>query len=251
MAIINLRDYYPFYTSDCFMEVSDEVAEMFKEFDRKEAAYRLRTYRHKAYYSLDRDDGLEHEAIFVALSPHELYERKVTMQELHAAIASLPDKQAKRIYAHFILGMTKQDMGAPQHIPAHINPGLMFLGNAVIQEQRKIQKRADGGKARLIGKTAVVGRQLHINIRLTAPCGGQIGQRSFHWFNLHFFLICGKQDFAQPLRPFPREGERLWRIYIPVACPGKSITGRNPSRVPLAPPAAALPLTDFPGYATE
>ena len=83
MAIINLRDYYPFYTSDCFMEVSEEVAEMFKEFDRKEAAYRLRTYRHKAYYSLDRDDGLEHEAVFVALSPHELYERKVTMQELH------------------------------------------------------------------------------------------------------------------------------------------------------------------------
>ncbi len=49
MAIINLRDYYPFYTSDCFMEVSEEVAEMFKEFERKEAAYRLRTYRHKPY----------------------------------------------------------------------------------------------------------------------------------------------------------------------------------------------------------
>ena len=29
-----------------------------QEFDRKEAAYQLRTYRHKAYYSLDRDDGL-------------------------------------------------------------------------------------------------------------------------------------------------------------------------------------------------
>ena len=116
MAIINLRDYYPFYTSDCFMEVSDEVAEMFKEFDRKEAAYRLRTYRHKAYYSLDRDDGLEHEAVFVALSPHELYERKVTMQELHAAIASLPDKQAKRIYAHFILGMTKQNIARAEGV---------------------------------------------------------------------------------------------------------------------------------------
>ena len=106
MAIINLRDYYPFYTSDCFMEVSDEVAEMFKEFDRKEAAYRLRTYRHKAYYSLDRDDGLEHEAVFVALSPHELYERKVTM----------PDIQAKRIYAHFILGMTKQDIARAEGV---------------------------------------------------------------------------------------------------------------------------------------
>ena len=68
------------------------------------------------YYSLDRDDGLEHEAVFVALSPHELYERKVTMQELHAAIASLPDKQAKRIYAHFILGMTKQDIARAEGV---------------------------------------------------------------------------------------------------------------------------------------
>ena len=50
MAIINLRDYYPFYTLDCFMEVSEEVAEIFKEVDCKEAAYRLRTYRHKSYY---------------------------------------------------------------------------------------------------------------------------------------------------------------------------------------------------------
>ena len=82
----------------------------------RSAAYRLRTYRHKAYYSLDRDDGLEHEAVFVALSPHELYERKVTMQELHAAIASLPDKQAKRIYAHFILGMTKQDIARAEGV---------------------------------------------------------------------------------------------------------------------------------------
>ena len=42
MAIINLRDYYPFYTSDCFMVVSEEVAEMFKEFDRKEAEMCIR-----------------------------------------------------------------------------------------------------------------------------------------------------------------------------------------------------------------
>lgn len=116
MTIINLRDIYPFYTSDCFMEVPDEVATAMAEFDRKEAAYRLRTYRHRAYYSLDRDDGIEHEAVFVALSPHEIYERKVTMQELHAAIASLPDKQAKRIYAHFILGMSKSDIARAEGV---------------------------------------------------------------------------------------------------------------------------------------
>lgn len=116
MTIINLRNYYPFYTTDCFMEVPDEVAEAMAEFDRKEAAYRLRTYRHKAYYSLDREDGIEHSVLFVALSPCEIYERKVTMKELHAAIASLPDKQAKRIYAHFILGMSKTDIARAEGV---------------------------------------------------------------------------------------------------------------------------------------
>ena len=116
MAIINLRDYYPFYTSDYFMEVPEDVVEMVKESDRKEAAYRLRTYRHKAYYSLDRNDGIEHEALFVAFSPYELYERKVTIQELYTAISRLPDKQAKRIYAHFILGLTKQDIARAEGV---------------------------------------------------------------------------------------------------------------------------------------
>ena len=36
--------------------------------------------------------------------------------ELHAAISSLPDKQAKRIYAHFILGMTKQDIALAEGV---------------------------------------------------------------------------------------------------------------------------------------
>lgn len=116
MAIINLRDYYPFYIADCFIDVPDEVAAAMAEFERKEAAYRLRTYRHKAYYSLDQDDGIEHTALFVALSPCEIYERKVTMQELHSAIASLPDKQAKRIYAHFILGMSKTDIARAEGV---------------------------------------------------------------------------------------------------------------------------------------
>ena len=58
MKVINLRDIYPHYTQDCFVEVTDEVADLFSEFDHKEAAYRLRTYRHKAYYSLDRNDGI-------------------------------------------------------------------------------------------------------------------------------------------------------------------------------------------------
>ena len=116
MTTINLRDYYPFYTSDCFIDVSEEIADMLREADRREAAYRLRTYRHKAYYSLDRGDGIEHEALFFAPSPHEIYERKVSMQELHAAMSSLPSKQARRIYAHFILGLSMTDIARAEGV---------------------------------------------------------------------------------------------------------------------------------------
>mgnify|MGYP005914521611 CR=1 FL=1 len=110
MAIINLRDYYPFYTSDYFMEVPEDVVEMFKEFDRKEAAYRLRTYRHKAYFSLDYDINVEHEAMVLVLTPADIFEQKEENAKLYEALASLPEKQRNRITSHFLLGMSLSDI---------------------------------------------------------------------------------------------------------------------------------------------
>ena len=108
MVKINLWKYYPdFYTTDCIIEVPEEVAALMDSSERAEAAYYLRRYRHKAYYSLDRSDGIERDILFVSLSPCKIYERKVTVEQLHAAIAALPDKQAKRIYAYYFLGMSK------------------------------------------------------------------------------------------------------------------------------------------------
>jgi len=95
MTHINLREYYPdFYTTDCFIEVPDEVAALMDSYEHAEAAYYLRRYRHKAYYSLDREDGIENDIMFVSLSPCEIYERKITAEQLYAAISALPDKQA-------------------------------------------------------------------------------------------------------------------------------------------------------------
>jgi RNA polymerase sigma-70 factor (ECF subfamily) len=107
MTKINLREYYPFYTSDCFIDVPEEVAALMRNSMRYEDTYQRRMYRNKAFYSLDRDDGIEHDVLFVALSPFEIYERKVTYEQLHTAVSSLPDKQAKRIYAHYFVGMSK------------------------------------------------------------------------------------------------------------------------------------------------
>ena len=109
MKKINLRDLYPFYHNDLFVEVSDEVASALAEAERMERNYIRRMYWNKAYFSLDAGDGIEHEALFVALSPCELYERKVTAQELHAALASLPEMQSRRVYAHYILGLSKTE----------------------------------------------------------------------------------------------------------------------------------------------
>jgi RNA polymerase sigma-70 factor (ECF subfamily) len=105
MAKINLRDYYPFYKTDFFVDVPDEVETALLEAERLERNYIRRCFYNKAYYSLDAGDGIENDILFVPLSPCEVYERKVTAEQLHAAIASLSDKQAKRIYAHYILGM--------------------------------------------------------------------------------------------------------------------------------------------------
>ena len=107
MKRINLREYYPFYKADLFVEVPDEVADLLRESVLLEEAYRIRTYRHKAYYSLDYGDNIESKALIVALSPYEIIEERWTTEMIYKGISTLPEKQAQRIYAHFFLGMTK------------------------------------------------------------------------------------------------------------------------------------------------
>lgn len=110
MKIINLRDFYPFYTTNQFVEVSDEVAVAMYEADRLEKNYTRRMYRHRAHYSLDAGDGIEYEALFISLTPYEIYERKLIAEQLCAALNSLPDIQARRIHAHYILGISQTEI---------------------------------------------------------------------------------------------------------------------------------------------
>ena len=131
--IINLRDYYPFYTHDNFIEVEDIIAATLKAFELLDNAYRKRTNRHKAYYSLDRSDGIEKDIMLIILTPPEIYEKQVTNQELYAVLNSISDKQAKRIYAHYFLGLSKYAIAkaegvAESSIRQSIRSGLMQMG---------------------------------------------------------------------------------------------------------------------------
>lgn len=132
MKRINLKDYYDHISIDTYINVPDEVYDIFEAYRKAEQAYQSKRHYHKAYYSLDRDDGIEHRALFVSLLPDEIYERKLTSEQLHVAIATLPDKQAKRIYAHFFLGMSKAVIAKSEgvnksQVTRSINKGLSHI----------------------------------------------------------------------------------------------------------------------------
>ena len=116
MKKINLRDYYPFYSKDTVVEVPEEVADLLREYKLAEAAYFLRTYRHKAYFSLDYDVNVERDVLMAALSPLDILEQKEENIRLYRALASLPEKQKNRIYAHYFLGMSKSAIARAEGI---------------------------------------------------------------------------------------------------------------------------------------
>ena len=49
------------------------------------------------------------------------------------AISSLPDKQAKRIYAHFILGMTKKDIARAEGVDEKVVRCLLYTSCLILQ----------------------------------------------------------------------------------------------------------------------
>jgi len=108
MKTINLRDFYPWYTHDEFIDVSDEVAAAMLEAGRLERNYTERVRYNKAYYSLDAGDGIENDACYINLSPHDIYERQIMRCRLCRALNSLPETQGRRVDAHYILGMSYQ-----------------------------------------------------------------------------------------------------------------------------------------------
>ncbi len=73
MIQINLKRYYPHYTSDVYIEVPDAIAIELRVFENQDAAYRMRTSRNHAYYSLDRGDELEREMLFTSPSSEDIF----------------------------------------------------------------------------------------------------------------------------------------------------------------------------------
>ncbi len=137
MQQVNLRELYPnVYNTDIFVEVTDEVQTVFLADKKAQEARERQMYRYKAFYSLDSNDGIENLVIQHPMTPDEILEEKQLREQLYTAVMALPDKQAKRIYARFYLGMTAQEIAAaegvaPRRVRNSIQNGLKNLAKQI------------------------------------------------------------------------------------------------------------------------
>ena len=116
MTTINLKDFYPWYTHDEYIEVSEEVADELRASRLYEAAYQRRIVRNKAQYSLDCEDGIEYSACVSEPTPQELLERMELFCHLCAALNSLPETQGRRVDACVILGKSYREVAMAEGV---------------------------------------------------------------------------------------------------------------------------------------
>ena len=116
MTTINLKDFYPWYTHDEYIEVSEEVADELRASRLYEAAYQRRIVRNKAQYSLDCEDGIEYSACVSEPTPQELLERMDRFCHLWNALNSLPEIQGRRVDAHLILGKSYREIARDEGV---------------------------------------------------------------------------------------------------------------------------------------
>ena len=109
MTTINLRNYYPWYKHDEYIEVPDEVAAELRADKLYEASYQRQLMRNKAHYSLDCDDGIEYTACLANPTPQELIERMELFYYLWNALNSLQEVQGRRVEACIILGASYRE----------------------------------------------------------------------------------------------------------------------------------------------
>ena len=129
MQTVNLKKYYyPLFTKDTFVEVSDEVAEALLLMHREENNRIRKMYYHKAYFSLDREDGIENDELCgFEKSPEEILMEQeeerfflLTLERLEEALSYLTPTQARRIRARYLSGMAIQEIVASEGVSVSV-----------------------------------------------------------------------------------------------------------------------------------
>lgn len=115
MVEINLKDYYYWYITDEFIEVSDGVAEELRAGRRYETVYLRRMKRNKVN-SLDAGDHVERAVCVFEPSPELCLILMDQYQRLCCALNALPDTQGRRIEAYYLLGQSVQELAVEEGV---------------------------------------------------------------------------------------------------------------------------------------
>ncbi len=111
MKIINLRDFYPFYTQDTLLEFRTKWPKLWPRLNGWEHNYMRRMFYNKAQYSLDAEDGIEASAVEChILSPEAVLDLMERHCRLCRALNELPELQGRRVEAHYLLGKSVQEI---------------------------------------------------------------------------------------------------------------------------------------------
>ncbi len=116
MTTINLRELYPWYTEDAFIEVSDEVAAFLEEDRRLQINYAQYIRDNRAFYSLDAGDGIEAEALNLPEQPDAALERMELERLLKEGLAQLTETQRRRLLASVLDKMTAVEIAAAESV---------------------------------------------------------------------------------------------------------------------------------------
>lgn len=144
MTIINLRDFYPFYRQDTFIEVTEEVAEALAAAERMERNYMRRMFYNQSQYSLDADDGIEAKAssenkmLSPVLSPETTMELMERHCRLCRALNSLPEAQGRRVEAHYFLGQSQKEIAKNEGVSENAVSKSIMKG---LQAMKKFLKK--------------------------------------------------------------------------------------------------------------
>lgn len=125
MTVINLkRYYYPLVKTDVFVEVPDEIADALLHLRREENNRERKVWYHKAYFSLDCDDGIENDAIgWEQPSPEDYMVQaeneaahELLLEHLREAIGQLTPTQARRLHMRYMLRMKYREIAEAEGI---------------------------------------------------------------------------------------------------------------------------------------
>ena len=115
MTTIELNSYYPHLTERIILEVADEIAVTLSIGGRCCDSYKRRKREHDEC-SLDSTPGFEADVTRPPLTPEEVMEQAEEQDALYLALDQLPPVQARRVYAHYILGKSKTDIAKAENV---------------------------------------------------------------------------------------------------------------------------------------